>query len=150
MEDTPTHWQLPKSECPSIWMKILEDEIKYSNFSIWCTYLDWNFIRIIPFEIDVSSCLNCMTTNLRSTRLTIFEWRPLSTTFIRFLSSWSPFWGFVDHELTEWKAFHDPQNFSFIWSRSYLMISSCSIVVIFWRDNSLKQKRDTFFFSIEK
>ena len=32
MKDAPTLWQLPKSECPSICMKIIEDCMKYSNF----------------------------------------------------------------------------------------------------------------------
>ena len=33
MEDPPTLWELLKSECPSIWMKILEDGMKYMIFS---------------------------------------------------------------------------------------------------------------------
>ena len=81
---------------------------------IWFRTSDWNIHRINSFEIVISCLVDSMSSNLRMSRISIFEWRQLQIVFIRFTSSLYSLWELVDYVLTDSEYVHDSRSSSSI------------------------------------
>ena len=94
-------------------MKILEDGMNWKkSFDL----IQWSLTEILTESIRLrsskSSFADYISSNLRISRISIFEWRLFQMTFIRLISSRYSLWELVDYVLTDSKDVHETRSSS--------------------------------------